>query len=401
MNIRIEGTLENMGKTVSFINRGLIDLRAIRTFGVSAKECENPIGFFGTGMKYAIAICLRLGCGITLYRGTARYVFKTAEISVRNSDFSVVTMNGEELGFTIDLGKKWEPWQAFRELYCNTLDEGGGVYGSESDPAEDHTTIVVTGDVFHAAYRDRHKIVLTEPPVWSNNDVNIHRQENEYGYFRGIRAIALKEPSVMTYNVTSALELTEDRTIKTPHEFSAAVRYAILDSREPEFIKAFLQAPEGSFEQQLDLGEWYTPSEMFLRTVEQMAFREISNMSAHRVYKKFRKRTLSPDPTPLNLVEKKQFERAVNFCERMGYPVREYEIVITTDLADRVLGQAYEGRIYIGRSAFAMGTKIVCGTLIEEFIHLRHKLRDESRGLQDHLLNALVSMGELALGEPV
>ena len=32
-------------------------------------------------------------------------------------------MNGERLGFTTDLGKTWEMWQIFRELYSNMLDE--------------------------------------------------------------------------------------------------------------------------------------------------------------------------------------------------------------------------------------------------------------------------------------
>ena len=96
---------------VSFRNRGLIDLRAVRTFGVSAKECENPIGFFGTGLKYAIAICLRLNCKVTLWRGTERYDFATREAEMRNATFRVITMNGEELSFTTDLGKTWEPWQ--------------------------------------------------------------------------------------------------------------------------------------------------------------------------------------------------------------------------------------------------------------------------------------------------
>jgi hypothetical protein len=37
-----------------FCTPGLIDLEAVFTFGVHAKETENPIGYFGTGLKYAI-----------------------------------------------------------------------------------------------------------------------------------------------------------------------------------------------------------------------------------------------------------------------------------------------------------------------------------------------------------
>lgn len=386
---------------VSFINRGLIDLRAVRTFGVSAKECDNPIGFFGTGLKYAIAICLRLGCSVTLFRGLERIDFSTSGISMRGADFKVVTMNGEELGFTIDLGKTWEAWQAFRELYCNTLDEGGSVHDGEVDPAEEHTALVVSGPLFYAAYLERDQIVLSAKPSWETPQVQIHQRHSAFGYFRGIRAAKLEHHSAFTYNVLRNLDLTEDRTIKNIYSFHGAIREAVLSSEDRGFICGFLKAPQGSLEAQLDLDSWNTPSETFLQCVENVTFRFCTNNSAFKLYKKHRKLLLAPDATPLNKVETIQLSRATRFCEHLGYKLSEYPVVVTADLDEHVWGRAYEGGIYINRAAFAMGTKIVAGTLIEEYIHLRHKLPDESRELQNHLLNALVSMGELAMGEPL
>jgi hypothetical protein len=48
-----------------------------------------------------------------------------------------------------------------------------------------------------------------------------------------------------------------------------------------------------------------------------------------------------------------------------------------------------------------VGTKTVAGTLIEEFIHLKHGLADESRDLQNFLLDRLVSLGEEMQGAPL
>jgi hypothetical protein len=62
---------------------------------------------------------------------------------------------------------------------------------------------------------------------------------------------------------------------------------------------------------------------------------------------------------------------------------------------------AENDRIYISRRAFMMGTKTVAGTAIEEFIHLRYKYEDESRGMQEFLLDRLVSLGEQMKGEPL
>ncbi len=54
---------------VIFRNKGVIDPSSITTFGVSSKENPGAIGFFGTGLKYAIAILLREGCDITIHAG--------------------------------------------------------------------------------------------------------------------------------------------------------------------------------------------------------------------------------------------------------------------------------------------------------------------------------------------
>lgn len=108
---------------IIFKNKGAIDVRAIKILGVSVKK-DNAIGFFGTGLKYAIAICLREGCPLSIWSGGEEYSFTTKKVAITGQDFDVVCMNGEELGFTTELGKTWKLWQAFRELYCNCTDEG-------------------------------------------------------------------------------------------------------------------------------------------------------------------------------------------------------------------------------------------------------------------------------------
>lgn len=401
---------------VSFRNRGIIELAAIRTFGVSAKETESPIGFFGTGLKYAIAICLRLGCEVTLWRGRQEVTFSTSDVAIRNGQFRIVTMTRpeltpegddtgdlvtEQLGFTTDLGKTWEPWQAFRELYCNTLDEGGQCLDGEAEPLEDHTLVTIKGAAFYTAYLERSQIVIDAAPRWSTHDLQIHDRSSRYGYFRGIRVSKLQHASVLTYNSLSGMELTEDRTLKTPYQLDIVVSRTILRSEDTDLITRFLQAPSESYESKIDLDNWTDPSPTFLRTMENLNFRAITNMTALRVYKKHARKVLEPDPVALNKIEQIQLRRAMEFCEWGGYSIEEYPVVVTKDLEEHVWGQAYEGRIYLNRSAFQAGTKIVAGTLIEEYIHLKHSLRDESRDLQNHLLNALVSSIELARGEPL
>ena len=42
---------------------------------------------------------------------------RTASVNPRSLD--LITMNEKPMGITTELGKKWELWQAFRELWCN------------------------------------------------------------------------------------------------------------------------------------------------------------------------------------------------------------------------------------------------------------------------------------------
>ena len=94
---------------IVFENKGELDIRAIKTFGVNSKD--NPasaIGYFGTGLKYALAILLRAKHVVTIITGGKKYTFGVVTSKIRNYSFDIVTMNGEELGFTTELGKDWD-----------------------------------------------------------------------------------------------------------------------------------------------------------------------------------------------------------------------------------------------------------------------------------------------------
>lgn len=61
--------------TVYFANAGLIDLDVIRVMGVSVKTGPNPIGYFGTGLKFALSTLLRTGHRVVMTRGGERIEF--------------------------------------------------------------------------------------------------------------------------------------------------------------------------------------------------------------------------------------------------------------------------------------------------------------------------------------
>lgn len=112
---------------IIFENSGEIDPRLISLIGVNVKERSNAIGYFGTGLKYAVACLLRWGEKLTVQSGLAEFTFDTEEAKIRGQSFGVLVMRSAvdhlQLGFTTDLGKRWEPWMVYRELWCNAHDE--------------------------------------------------------------------------------------------------------------------------------------------------------------------------------------------------------------------------------------------------------------------------------------
>lgn len=390
---------------IIFRNKGVIDPRSITTFGVSSKENPGAIGFFGTGLKYAIAILLREGCHIDIYAGPRKLEFGLKRDKIRVDEFDIVTMNKKRLGFTTELGKTWEVWQAFRELYCNCKDEGGEMFEADELPNRyaDETMLVVRGEKFIDAWASRSKIILTSEPIERHEAVHIHPGPSQYVFYRGVRAYTLDRPSEYTYNIQRKVDLTEDRTIKWSWDINNAVRVGLVQSSSAELVKRVVTATNKSFEQQLDY-QGVDPSDTFRDTVQKLAqdfdvnLNRTALMAAQLALKDV---LLGAAAVTLNAVERHRLNKAISFCKAIGYRVDEYPISVCDFLGDTILGLAENDRIYISSRTLMMGTKMLAGTLIEEFIHLKYKLFDETRGLQNFLIDSIVTLGEQITGEPL
>lgn len=393
---------------IVFRNSGVIDPASITTFGVSSKEKAGAIGFFGTGLKYAIAILLREGCSVKINAGGQVLQFGTERARVRVDDFTFVTLNGERLGFTTELGKTWDLWAAFRELYCNCLDENGTVIEWQpGDPrvdyVSDETVIEVEGEAFRDVWARRSEIILDKEPLFRHEGVHVCPGASEFVFYRGVRAMKLNHPSRFTYNIQRKLDLTEDRTVKYPWEVDYAVKRAWMEATDERLVRAAITAPRGTYEHGLEFGG-VMPGDTFLGLVRTLSrrFDTSLNRTALEACRPWLMDDLHEQPgAELSKLEQARLDRAVAFCEQIGFPVREYPITVTDFLGEGVLGRAHEGRIFVGKRVFMMGTKMLAGTLIEEFLHLRHRITDETRDMQNFLMDTIVTLGEQITGEPL
>ena len=163
---------------ILFTNPGELDLRLVSTFGINVKpNTTNPVGYFGTGLKYALAVLAREGCDVVIHIGEKRYHLEAKSDSVRgkNVEFLYLAPGQVEeyaipLPYTSDLGRNWKLWMAYRELYYNCLDEGGEAYlaydGIEEVISQTgFTQILVEGlDEVHAS---RDEFLLLSKPLYS------------------------------------------------------------------------------------------------------------------------------------------------------------------------------------------------------------------------------------------
>lgn len=295
-------------KTI-FQTPGNFDLMALDTMGLNVKpNSKNPIGYFGTGLKYAIAVLLREGAKINLYCNGDHYEFYTDWDEFRGESFKrafVKRTNFKwsleskvtKLPFTIEFGKNWMLWQAFRELYANTLDENGTVFTYDDDVeppystgeySEGFTWIVIDHLEFSRLVDKRDQIFLPQERelVIDANIGNVTAARSSHLYYRGMRAFDLPEeaPAMFTWNIIEEQELTEDRTIKSQYGYAQEVKDLVIKSKDKTFIKAVLTAPEKSFEKTLDFSYAFSASDEFKEVITENRDHQNISPSALRYY---------------------------------------------------------------------------------------------------------------------
>lgn len=385
---------------VCFQNDGEIEINTIRMLGVSVKG-EGAIGFFGTGLKYAIAILLRENCAVTIYSGLQKLEFTKQAIKVRDKDFDAVFMNGEQLGFTTELGKTWELWKAYRELYCNCKDEGGIANGNvfNHQPEAGKTKIYIGGlDKIHA---DNAEFLIKTKPLFVIDGLEIHPRTGEGGiFYKGVKVYQTTRCTAFNYNILTTVDLTEDRTAKYFWDVCSKIQSSILKCAEPVLLEEILSRHEESFEAvSLDYQDSSTiPSNTFIDVVGRLGSN--ATKKAQITYKKYALSKGIATSYSLSELQKKQLDRALKFVRHLGY-VDKYPVIVTDALGEGILGLAENGNIYVSDRCFRLGTKFVAHCLYEEFLHLKHGVDDESRAMQNLLFEQIMTMLEEKLQEAI
>lgn len=401
-----------MSKKLVFINKGELEMDFVKLMGVSVKESDSAIGFFGTGLKYAIATILRLGGQITIYSGMITYKFSTSNINLRGKDFNIVKMNDETLPFTTELGKTWEAWMAVRELYSNVLDENGIMRLEENlSPLPTYTQIEVEGEFFLDVYYQRDKYFLNkeEKPYFENQYLKAYTS-NSYKaiFYKDIKISEARAQTLYKYNLKENVYLTEDRTLKYQSQLNEILEKAIITSDDEIFIRTLLTPESDNYENTLEFTESYgyvEPSQTFINTVKTLVIQKPKdlNYKAIRWLNRRLGQSGQAEIVEPNEIEKKQIAKSINYLKAIGYQdITTYPIKLSPNLGHGIMGRALNGSIWISKEAFKNGTKYLCSTIYEEYVHLKYSYFDHSRELQTYLFDKVISMAEeFVIKEPL
>jgi len=410
-----------------FTNPGEIDIRGATIAGLTAKETDSAIGYFGTGLKYAIAQVLAHGGSIVIWSGLSRHEFHAKDLEFRGQDFSQIIMESQEagvcgdttdgpvttpLGFTTHYGRKWTAWQIFRELYANALDEGGEVTrGGRYTvmPSPGTTTIVVTGwEELQDQYFKRNTIILPPDHAYDleTDDLLVSDTPSAFIYFKGVRVSSRN--CDLQWNFKRGLTLTEDRTVESgSYEISQAVCAFLVNCENESIIRKIILASKLSFEE-CCLG-WFSPpkgkascSEAFANVacdlyrqdpVKYSEYEELA-MEHEPALREAKLVTLTP-------LQSRMLDKAKALVSQMGFAYEVEHLPITVEnLGGKTLGRWKNGAITLSPLVFDQGTKQVVSTLYEECLHAKLGYRDCTYEMQTHLFNTIIGLWEELLGEP-
>lgn len=374
-----------------FETPGDFPIAAATTMGVSVKDTDNPIGKFGTGLKYAIAGILRMGGYITIQSGEDKYEFALEHSSIRGRDFFLVTCNGTPCGYTTELGKHWQPWMLFRELASNTLDENG-VWGKH--PTFEHNTIIsVSCRELEEAEKDQ-AVFRPKAQVLYEFDgtLTMYDKPSPYFYYRGIRVGDFPCPYLFDLEDGS---LSEDRTMDT-YYFLGEVSYFL--NHGPAFSDGLLHeiatAEKHSFWDAV-MDRTYAYSEKRLEQFSKVEHlikhpRLIDAVHKHMLKKGKRSRPIKK----IGVREDKLISRAERMCKKLGMePIPRDKLFLTEDLGQGVYGQydTISKEVYINTSALAGDGTQFLKTYLEENIHRVSGASDYSRNFQEFCLDLLLA----------
>ena len=257
-------------------------------------------------------------------------------------------------------------------------------------------------------FEEKSKYFISEEthgePLWENSEMQIFRQlKNTVSspfFYQGIRVSKSEYVSDFVYNLLKpSTDLTEDRTIDSG-SFKNEIGVTLYKSCEnQQFLEDFFMAEEGLVETECDVNWWMTPTDAFVAATEPML--ALTNSQSLKSWLLNRKPLSEQfDLREADENEQLRIDKGLAFLEAANYKVT-CQIMVTDSPTAGALAMALPDTdtIVLTPKLFDMGMQWVVRALIEEQMHLQHKVRDHSREMQNLLFTWLIQEYEKRTGQ--
>ena len=432
-----------MNKTPKYVlvkNVGEIELESFRLLGASTKRFDsNKIGFFGSGIKYALAFLLKNKIDFRVFSGEKEVVFSTEEVNLRGNFFNKILVNGLDTSITTDWGANWDAWKIFREVACNALDEDGGLITTvvELEPKEGQTHFYLDYEVLSCYFNNLDKYLLLDKiniPVDEILKKELIGEANIYK--NGIRVVQERTDikTLFDYNLSS-LDINEERLAEwyeiklkaknllcrteceeTVSKLLAHIISSTKDLWEIEELfsvrtsasynfsdtwlkvlndSPFLFAPSDAQQAIINIrGEDYIKANN-IRFIPTGVFLGIQNSFGRKFKRSFDQLDYSEDFIVLDSSEEQK--ETIKLCLKMlsssGIRVR-YSVEVAEFFNRTVLARAdkTKNRILLSDKLFDSGYMKVLRAILEEYVHLKYSVSDCTRDMQNICFEVMANL---------
>lgn len=418
-----------MSKWIKIVNDGEIDTNAFLLIGASTKrDDQSKIGFFGSGLKYSLAVLLRNQINFRVFSGVKEIKVTTRKKSFRDQTFNQIFINGRGTSLTSEMGIDWKAWFPIREVYCNALDESGAGISlvDEVVPEFDKTTFFIERcsviDEILVNWNDYFSEKRTDV-ILKSQDMNVYcgTDKKYIIYRRGVQCHEEDRASLFHYDIKN-IDINESRTLK--HSIDAYWKVAELLAKcaTKEMIRAIYDNKDDyNAESNMRWSEASFFNENWIDVIE--GRRLVNKSYAGNMLKEIAKGDCLILPGALIRALKNRFKNRIvvagessshgDFCilerddrqnsminsiaeffNRVDIDIKKHPIDVALFTNRDIHGMAMAGRILVSVYAFSRGMRHVAETLLEEHVHIETDYKDETREMQTYLFEKLLSAYE-------
>lgn len=431
-------------KYLKITNKGKIEANAFTLVGASTKRNDDSkIGFFGSGTKYALAYFFRNNYEVRVFSGVEEIKFDVTEQKFRDETFKVIVVNGKVSSITLEMGIQWKLWQAVREFYSNAIDEGlisfeMVDYNSIEDGhiiVNDETTIYIksTPELNDLFFNIDEFFLMDRKPIFECEYGAVYPKTGSKAriYRRGIKAYETNKNALFDYDLTKLI-IDENRLAKYNWQVSEHIWNILYSCQKKEVIRTVLNEykTNGLIERELDEGiitpNTYLMSTQWIEAIEgHQVFPENmggwlsdeekikTNFVGTKLYNtlvakigdsiKPKSVTFAEDGKPytdaiISDVRAKVLSESLDFFQDADF-IMDYKIKVVDFNNTQILGSFLkeEKIILLDVQSLDLGIDQTVNTLIEEYIHLKFGVADETRGFQNAIITEFINYMKLII----